>query len=86
MKQGTRVSVEMVNSKTADRADRHNKVVGTLLVDLLKDGMLLVMPTKESDSPKGIATTQIQSLNKTDDGLVFIQTMNTLYKLEVIND
>jgi hypothetical protein len=85
MKQGTRVKAVMVTTKTENRAERHNSVIGTLLADVVQDGMLLIFPEKEGDNPKGLATTQIKELNKTDDGVLMVQTRNTLYKVEVLN-
>lgn len=81
MKQGSRVRLQMMTSKTEDRAERHNDVRGTLVADVRLGGAVMIYPEKDGDSPKGVHTSMIREISQSDDGTTMVQTMNTLYKL-----
>jgi hypothetical protein len=86
MKHGTRVRLVMVQSKTEDRAERHNDVRGTLLMYIQAGGSILIAPEQPGDSPKGLASSMIREISRTDDGATMIQTNNSLYKMTKIEE
>lgn len=76
MKKGDRVEIAMVSTQTKDRADRHNHVIGTLLFDIVVDGLILVAPTEEGDTPSGLATSMVKSI----EGNI-VSTRNSVYTI-----
>jgi len=88
IKRGSRVRALMVSTKTPgeERKDRHNDVKGTLVLDLKVGGMIAIAPETADDSPRGLATSAIHEITEVDDGSLMVQTNNTLYKLNRLDE
>lgn len=81
---GDRVRFTLMESKTTDRAERHNDVKGTLLVDLHVKGAVFIGPEFDGDSEKGIHTSEIIEIHEGDGAHLTIKTLNSTYLLELL--